>query len=160
MKKVISGGQTGVDTAALRAAKAMGIETGGWCAAGWRTEEGAFPQLAEEYGMQEHGGGYAARNRQNVEDADGTVILYVVEMTGGTLLTANLCREKGGSRWLAVDLDKTKEDEALFVAKAIRKYSVVNFAGPRESKVPGIGHRAEQFLKEVFRLHKQFGPLE
>ena len=45
--KIISGGQTGVDQAALRAAKACGIPTGGWAPKGWRTEDGPAPWLAD-----------------------------------------------------------------------------------------------------------------
>lgn len=158
MNKVISGGQSGCDQAALRAAKASSIETGGWMHNGFLTEYGPRPDLAELYGLKEHTGGYAERNAQNVEDADGTLILYVGAITGGTLLTANLCRKKGGSRWIAVDLDRITLPNGitpLFVASAIRKYDTLNVAGPRESKIPGIGARAEAFLREVFAAYKK-----
>ena len=49
LQRVISGGQTGVDQAALRAAKAAGLETGGWMPLGWLTEECPRPEFGELY---------------------------------------------------------------------------------------------------------------
>jgi len=43
LKKVISGGQTGVDRAALDAAMKLGIEVGGWCPKGRRALDGLIP---------------------------------------------------------------------------------------------------------------------
>ena len=61
LKRVISGGQTGVEQVALRAAKALGIETGGWAPIGWKTEEGESAWLGAEYGLEIHKGGFEAR---------------------------------------------------------------------------------------------------
>lgn len=154
MLKVISGGQTGVDQAALRAAKALGIETGGWAPRGYQTEAGPGYWLRAEFGMDEHTGGYPERNRANVWAADGTLILYERALTGGTALTGELCREKGGSCWIAVPLHATRPAEP-WVWRWLLRFDTVNVAGPRESKCPGIGKRAEAFLLEAFRLAKE-----
>jgi predicted Rossmann-fold nucleotide-binding protein len=71
--RVVSGGQTGVDQAALRAARAAGFETGGFAPQGWATEAGPAPWLAE-YGLVEcRVGGYPARTFENVRVADATL---------------------------------------------------------------------------------------
>src|SRR5262245_63695480 len=90
LSKVISGGQTGVDRAARRAARAAGIPTGGWAPRGWQTEDGPAPWLgSDDWGLKEWSApGYAARTRRNVEDADATLILTDRHpLTGGTRLT-------------------------------------------------------------------------
>jgi predicted Rossmann-fold nucleotide-binding protein len=74
VEKVISGGQTGVDQAGLRAAKDSGISTGGWLPNGCITLEGSCPDLLELYSMQEHPRkGYPARTEANVRDSDGII---------------------------------------------------------------------------------------
>ena len=80
--KIISGGQTGVDRAALDVALRHGIECGGWCPAGRLDEFGKIP---DHYPIQElQGGGFTERTLQNVKDSDGTVVVYSVELRGGT----------------------------------------------------------------------------
>ncbi len=80
LTKVISGGQTGVDIAALRAAKAVGLETGGWMPMGFKTEAGPRPEYADLYGMRETDStGYPDRTERNVEWADCT-ILFALRM--------------------------------------------------------------------------------
>ena len=153
MKKVISGGQTGVDQGALRAAAKAGIPTGGWAPAGWLTEKGPAPWL-KALGLACYPEpGYPARTRANVLEADLTVILTYGPLTGGSLLTAELCREKGGTCWLGVDLKKMKELKPKdlegwrrFLANRLCRYDVVNFAGTRESKHPGVAALTEYFL--------------
>ena len=72
--KIISGGQTGVDRAALDVALGHGIECGGWCPAGRLDEFGKIP---DHYPLQElQSGGFNERTLQNVKDSDGTVVIY------------------------------------------------------------------------------------
>lgn len=74
IEKVYSGGQNGADIGGLKAAKFLGIPTGGWMPNGWITLDGPKPEYAELYGMQEHKmKGYPARTEANVMDSDGTV---------------------------------------------------------------------------------------
>jgi hypothetical protein len=168
--KVISGGQTGVDQAALFAARKAGIETGGWAAKGWMTEKGPAPWLAS-YGLVECPvPGYPARTRKNAEGVHATLILAEVgghsELTGGTKLTWDIAYrlgQKGAGLYLA---DLRDAAHVLGVVEWLRECMAqkprlggkpgfaLNVGGPRESGCPGIGERAELFLSEVFRLLK------
>lgn len=72
--KVISGGQIGADIAGLRAAKAIGLKTGGYCPKGWRQKDGPNPALGTEYGLVEHSSpDYPPRTYMNVKSSDGTI---------------------------------------------------------------------------------------
>src|SRR5436190_19275831 len=87
--KIISGGQTGVDRAALDVALRHGIDCGGWCPAGRLDEFGKIPA---HYPIRElQGGGFSERTLQNVKDSDGTVVTYPVERRGGTEQTIRFC---------------------------------------------------------------------
>ena len=91
IKKIISGGQTGVDRAALDVAIALKIPHGGWCPKNRKAEDGAIPL---HYHLQETPStDYAERTRRNVHDADGTLIMIQNPPTGGTLLTINTAKE-------------------------------------------------------------------
>jgi hypothetical protein len=90
LKQIISGGQTGVDRGALDAALEAQFPCGGWCPADRAAEDGPIPAHYPLTPLAR--GGYRERTRQNVLDSDGTVILYRSTLTGGTLLTWNLCR--------------------------------------------------------------------
>jgi hypothetical protein len=156
--KIIGGGQTGVDQAALRAAKACGIPTGGWAPKGWRTEDGPAPWLAD-CGLREHASAdYPDRTRANVGDAGLTLILITSEsdLARGTALTlrvAQASRANGVDHYVSVmshpGAVERCRDALNWFANA--GDSVVNVAGPRESESPGIGERAEKFLREVFQ---------
>lgn len=87
--KVISGGQVGVDIAALRAAKKVGVETGGWMPYGWETLDGPKPEYEQEYGMKEYKvRGYPERTKQNVISSDGTLRIATNWNSYGELATA------------------------------------------------------------------------
>ena len=136
--KIISGGQTGVDRAALDAATHSGIPVGGWCPRGRRAEDGKIP---ESYPLLETpSDNYAQRTEWNVRDSDATLILYRSAMTGGTLFTGKTAA-KYGRPCRCVDLEK----EALETLPFKGEISVLNIAGPRESEAPGIH-------EEVFAL--------
>jgi hypothetical protein len=155
LSKVISGGQTGVDAAALDAAVQCGISTGGWCPRGWRTELGPIPKLAD-FGLQEMPtDSYKARTRKNIAESDATLILAMTEnLTGGTALTRAISLETG-KPLLIIDLSRRdvlaqkRQDVITWIAK--EQVQVLNVAGPRESEWPGIGAAAEDFLVAVFQ---------
>ena len=88
LSKIVSGGQTGVDQAALEAAIAMGVEHGGWCPAGRRSERGRIPDGFQLRETRERN--YVVRTEKNVIDSDATMILFRHELSGGTLLTERL----------------------------------------------------------------------
>jgi predicted Rossmann fold nucleotide-binding protein DprA/Smf involved in DNA uptake len=91
--KIISGGQTGVDRAALDVALALGLPIGGGCPKGRRAEDGVIPDRYPLVETPEHN--YQARTRRNIKDADGTLILNLGKLDGGTALTANHARQIG-----------------------------------------------------------------
>jgi hypothetical protein len=137
--KIVSGGQTGADRAALDWAIERGLEHGGWCPRGRRAEDGAVPlqyRLTETPTER-----WEQRTEWNVRDSDGTVIFTVSEtLTGGSLMTAEFARVFGRpclhlSR--RVDGDLAGPKLRRFVDDhAIR---VLNVAGPRASGEPGVG---------------------
>ncbi len=147
--RIVSGGQTGADRAALDAAIAMGIATGGWCPAGRKVEDGVMP---EKYPLTEtKSKSYEVRTRWNVRDSDGTLILNLGELDGGTLKTKAFA-EKTGKPCLVVQLDQPEHQTPLDVTSWLQKHTIhaLNVAGPRESKRPGIYVQSYAFLKELF----------
>ena len=149
--EIRSGGQTGVDRAALDAALALG-EQGGWRVAGWCprgriAEDG--PIDARYPLMEAQSASPAQRTAWNVRDADGTLILHEGPLAGGTALTRDVA-ERAGKPLLLLDLIEhtlarppTARVRAWLQANAIR---TLNIAGPRESGAPGIGTRAYALL--------------
>ena len=91
--KLASGGQTGVDRAALDVGLALGLAVGGWCPQGRWAEDGAIPDRYPLTETPERD--YEARTRRNIEDADGTLILNVGKLDGGTALAARHARQVG-----------------------------------------------------------------
>jgi hypothetical protein len=132
--KIISGGQTGVDRAALDVALRHGFECGGWCPAGRLDEFGKIP---DHYPIQElPGGSFTERTLQNVKDSDGTVIIYSVELRGGTEQTVRFCVDLKRPHEL-IDASKISAEGAAkligdFVDK--NKINILNVAGPRQSE--------------------------
>lgn len=157
--KVISGGQTGVDQAALRAAKALGIETGGWAPRGWLTEDGPAPWLAD-YGLEEmRVVDYPARTRANIGSAGATLLLVCGIVGYGSRGTQLALTELRGQLKPHCVQDLCRGPDAGAVAGWLTGLGVrvLNVAGNRESGSPGVGSRAEAFLLEVFRLAREGG---
>ncbi|MBT8398865.1 MAG: putative molybdenum carrier protein [Rhodothermia bacterium] len=146
ISKIISGGQTGVDRAALDVAIATGLESGGWCPAGRRAEDGSIP---ERYQLEETPtSDYGQRTEWNVRDAGATLILAGREpLTGGTELTLRLAE----SYSRPVIVSNVFDDDAEEVRGRLSRLgvSVLNVAGPRESEVPGIYRAAKAYLLEL-----------
>jgi hypothetical protein len=147
IEKIISGGQTGVDRAALDVALAMGIDCGGWCPKGRRAEDGHIPS---RYPLTETSSAtYSQRTKRNVRESDATLILLRGEPRGGTLLTQRTAKDLE-KPCLAVNVDSpasVAEIREWLLSHAIR---VLNVAGPRESQSPGIAKEAARLLRELF----------
>ena len=141
---IISGGQTGVDRAALDFAMEHNIPCGGWCPKGRLAEDG---MIDEKYPLKETSTSlYVVRTRLNVEDSDGTLILHEGEIGNGTQYTAEYA---GAKKKPVLLVNMGKDDAAGRLGKWVKAHGieVLNIAGPRESTSPGIYHKALGFLK-------------
>jgi hypothetical protein len=148
IERIVSGGQTGVDRAALDVALELGVPCGGWCPRGRRAEDGPIP---DRYPLRETSTReYPQRTEANVADSDGTLILKHGKMDRGTALTLELA-ERHGKPCLVLDLEE-RPDPARGVAWAAANHvKTLNVAGPRESSRPGIQAEAADFLRRVLR---------
>jgi len=168
LERVVSGGQTGVDIAALRAAKLLGVATGGWLPKGCLTLDGKRPEYIREYGMQEHASAsYAARTYANVRDSDATLRIAVNFQSPGEICTLNainkydrlfgdvivhrvhVLRESG---ILVID-----RDDVGYIAEWVlqRNIRVLNVAGNSENTAPGICAVAELFLTDLIETLRE-----
>jgi hypothetical protein len=146
--RIVSGGQTGVDRAALDVAIRLGIPCGGWAPRGRRAEDGP---LSRQYPMQEtKSRAYASRTRRNVEDSDATLILCRGRPSGGTAYTF-ACATALGRPHRVVDLQGAPVPADIRKWLCDNRISVLNVAGPRESAAPGIYGEAVAFLDAVLR---------
>ena len=150
--KIISGGQTGVDRAALDTAIRLGVPHGGWVPKGRLTEDGPLP---ETYALKETASAvYAERTEKNVLDADGTLIIARGTLCGGSAYTREMA-VKHGRPWLHVDLRQTPAFRAALEIRqwiADQRIMVLNVAGPRASKDPRIYSDTQALLESVFYL--------
>ena len=155
LKKIVSGGQTGVDRGALDAALEASFPCGGWCPKGRKAEDGAIPA---RYPLTEMPGPtYRARTRRNVMDSDATLVLFFGELSGGTLETLRIA-EQIGKPVLTVDCAaKPVADAAVEVSAFIRLHgiAILNVAGPRESTRPGAGAYARDLISTVLRMQRK-----
>ena len=139
IRRIVSGGQTGADRAALDAAIALGIETGGWVPLGRWAEDGPVPDRYPNM-KETDSADPAVRTQCNVRDSDGTVVFSHGEGSGGTKWTVEI-----GARLrkplLCLDLSTQRVETAadrLLEWTAAEGIEVLNVAGPRESEDTGI----------------------
>lgn len=152
LHRIISGGQTGVDRAALDAALESRFPVGGWCPAGRIAEDGPIP---DHYPLQElERGGYRQRTRRNVLDSDGTVIIHFGDIRGGTLETRRLCEQLGKPLLLVDGGTHDEQAAAGQIAAFIREHGiwVLNVAGPRASSEPRAYGFTYAVISNLLRL--------
>ncbi len=141
--KIISGGQSGADRAALDAAMELGIETGGFCPKGRRAEDGRIP---EHYSLTElKSGEYTDRTLKNVLESDASLICYKKQMDKGTALTAAFCEEHNKA-CLKICLNEQIHIDKVLDWIGQNHIRVLNIAGPRASSEEGIYETVKLFL--------------
>lgn len=148
---ILSGGQTGVDRAALSWAVRRGVPHGGWCPGGRRSEDGRIPK---EYHLRETPSpDVEERTLWNVRDSDGTAIFSMSEdLTGGTAQTARFCVELGRPLLFLAATVWTVHESALALRHFLGKYRVrrLNVAGPRASEQPEAAKFTRAVLNAAF----------
>jgi hypothetical protein len=145
--QLLSGGQTGVDRAALDVALALGIPCAGWCPRGRRAADGV---IAARYPLRETAGAeYAERTRRNVREADATLVLASGALTGGTLYTVQVA-QRLGRPWRVVEPQAPAEWARVIAWIEANRVGVLNLAGPREEEAPGIYRLAVVWLHGLF----------
>ena len=160
IERVLTGGQSGVDQAAWRAARAAGILTGGWMPRGFQTEDGPRPEFeAEFHARARESDAYGERTIANVKDADAVLIIAGPRHGAGVQLTIDTSRVLGRP-YLVIDPDElgseqTAREATTWIAQVGARR--LNVAGDRNSVDPGIGPRAEAFLAAVFRARMPAG---
>lgn len=148
--KIISGGQTGVDRAALDAAIVNGLPIGGWCPRGRRACDGIIP---DQYPLVEtESAEYSRRTELNVRDSDATLVLAFASLRGGTRLTVRFA-ERYARPLRIVDLNAPIEISEILVWLEHERIAVLNVAGPRESPKRPCYRQARRYLNSLFATH-------
>lgn len=150
--KIISGGQTGADRAALDAAIELGLDYGGSIPKGRLAEDGML-DLRYDRMTELKSYNYDARTKKNVINSDATLIFTMGAIGGGTAYTMQVA-QKYNKPFLHIDLlDKTESEAVQTVKKWLKKIQpdVLNAAGSRESTSKGIYEKVFKILKEVLK---------
>ena len=152
IKKIISGGQTGADRAALDVALKFGIPHGGWVPKGRKSEDGPLPEI---YRLQEMPTkSYEARTEQNVIESDGTVIIARGKLTGGSDYTRKMTL-KHKKQLLGIDLNLISHFDGASLAASwikLQRVQVLNVAGPRASEDQQIYSDVVIILEKVLQI--------
>ncbi len=149
VEKIVSGGQTGVDRAALDAALAMNMARGGWCPKGRLAEDGV---IDAKYPLTETpSSDYAQRTEWNVRDSDGTLVLTIDEPTGGTALTIRMADQHGKPVHIVRLAEGSQAERVRGVLDWLKGHGIrtVNIAGPRKSTSQGVQGIALRFLHQL-----------
>ncbi|HKP06814.1 MAG TPA: putative molybdenum carrier protein [Microbacterium sp.] len=154
---IVSGGQVGADRGALDAAIALDLGYGGWAPAGLRAEDGVIPEIYAKRMRCSSSADYGMRTRLNVQDSDGTLLVSFDEkLSGGSAFTEKVV-ERARKPYLHLVLpDRGKARLPDEVRAGVREWvsdcriSVLNVAGPRESKCPGIQEAVRDLLVWIF----------
>ncbi len=154
IKKIVSGGQTGADRAALDIALQFHIPHGGWIPKGRRAEDGGLP---DTYRLKEIStDSYAAGTEQNVIDSDGTLLFSRGKPSGGTDLTREMAL-KHKRQMLGIDLNLTSSYDAASLIVSwinLQRIKILNVAGPRACEDPTIYQDVFKILGMVIQMQK------
>lgn len=154
--KIVSGGQTGADRGGILAAIRCKIPYSGWCPKGRRAEDGVIP--AKYHLHETTSSNYLARTETNVKNSDATLIFTIGKLTGGSLKTLEFAK-KHNKPVLHIDIGEYSKEEAVkwilrwFEGDVTKptppRNCVLNVAGQRESKAPGIQEKTKEIIGEV-----------
>ena len=147
--RIISGGQTGVDRAALDFALEHQIDCYGWCPKGRKAEDGIIPPV---YPLRETGSGdYAERTLKNVEESEGLLVFLLHTPDEGTFLALDHAEILNKPVYV-VHLTMNTEDQETGLLNMMEKHRIskLNIAGPRESNSPGIYKKTKAFLNDLY----------
>jgi len=148
LQKIISGGQTGADRAALDFAIARGIPHGGWCPRGRLAEDGPIPacyHLSETPDLD-----YSQRTEWNVRDSDGTVIFSIAPaLAGGSRQTADLA-QRHQKPCLHLSRERDGKTSAAMLREFLARHDIktLNVAGPRQSQAPEVAEFTAEILEQ------------
>lgn len=152
IKKIISGGQTGVDIAALDTAIKLNIPYGGWIPKKRKTESGHLPLKYKMSVMDTID--YKERTKQNIIDSDATAIIYRSKLAGGSLFTRNFARLMH-KPYCLIDLLTIEAFEASIILQSFvtdNKIRILNIAGPRASHQPLIYQETKIIIETMIYL--------
>lgn len=149
--KVISGGQTGVDRAALDAAMELGLEVGGFCPKGRKAEDGRMPPKYD-FLVEIESANYILRTERNVVESEGTLVLALKRPLAGGAERTRTFTVKHSKPAMVIELEKADNSTARRIQDWLLQANIkiLNVAGPRESNCPGIYEIARSFLLKVF----------
>lgn len=160
--KLISGGQTGCDQAALDAALERGFDVGGWCPPKRESEDGPIPDkypltpTPKDRSPSAKNTPRSLRTEWNVRDSDATLILRPEESETadrGTDWTAT-CASRYAKPMLVVDPSDDESESAIRDWLLLLKIRVLNVAGPSEGTAPGIGQKVYALMTRVLDREK------
>lgn len=153
ISKIISGGQTGGDKGGLIAGRQLGLETGGHCPRGWKTELGPDHSLKDFGLICTKSDKYPPRTATNVRNSDGTVG-FGNQGSAGMKLTRRLCHDFD-KPYFEVLLNNTDYIPSFIEWLTINEIDILNVAGNRESKQKGIQKFTTEFLVEAIECYKK-----
>lgn len=147
LKKIISGGQTGADQGGLIAGIAANLETGGTAPPGFVTDEGPQSQLLRSFGLIEgkpDPAVYPRRTIKNIRDSGGTLWVGKEDSPGGKL-TLRIAR----SSEKPLIINPTPAELHTWLVQ--HQIVILNVAGNRERRNPGIGERTESLITSALQ---------
>jgi len=153
VNKIISGGQTGVDRAALDFGLENGVEIGGYCPKGRIAEDGVISSVYSLIELPSRD--YSVRTLKNIQQSDATVIVYFGELEGGSLNTKRFSNQEKKPLLLINGMEKTPTQSGRMLSSFLEEYviKVLNVAGSRASKCPTCYAYTKQMLTELCIHH-------
>ena len=154
LHRIVSGGQTGADRAALDVSLKLGFPCGGWCPADRQADDGPLPPT---YPLTElASGGYRQRTIRNVKESDGTVLFFFASPVGGTELTLKTCIRLTKPHLLVDASDVPPSQAAATLLKFTQQESigVLNVAGPSERRTPGTYSYVREVIQMLLERHR------